>query len=124
MAKYYFGRDSTKEYWINLDQVSFIQKEKDKLILKMLNGMNIFIDGEDVDAFTQMLWSETVNWDEEYKDNDKRHNQEDIPPPPPNDFSDDDDYGYPEDEYSDLKRDDEDDDDFFPTGIPVEESEF
>lgn len=126
MVKFYHGNDSTGKYWINLDHVSFVKLEKDKLILKMLNDINVIIEGDDVSPLTQILWNETLNWDEEFKDNDKRYNHEDVPSREEVMQSEEIDYDWKrsEDEHSDLKDDDEDDDFFPPTGIRLEESEF
>ena len=79
MANFYYGSDQGQAYWINLDQVCFVKLETDKLILKMMEGNLVAIEGEDYDPLKQILWNHTVNWDEEYKDNDKRHNYEDVP---------------------------------------------
>ncbi|REJ50686.1 MAG: hypothetical protein DWQ51_14975 [Microcystis wesenbergii TW10] len=126
MVKFYHGKDSNGKYWINLDHISFAKLEKDKLILKMLNEINVLIDGDDVIPLTQILWNETLNWDEEFKDNDKRYNHEDVPSREEVMQSEEIDYDWKrsEDEHSDLKDDDEDDDFFPPTGIRLEESEF
>ena len=86
MANFYYGNDESQSYWLNLDHVCFVKPESDKLILKTIDGNVFKVDGEDFHALKQLLWHETVNWEEEYKENHKRHNQEDIPPP--SDFSD------------------------------------
>lgn len=92
----------------------------------MLNEVNFLIDGDDVIPLSQILWNETLNWDEEFKDNDKRYNHEDVPSREEVMQSEEIDYDWKrsEDEHSDLKDDDEDDDFFPPTGIRLEESEF
>lgn len=79
MASFYYGSDQGQSYWINLDQVCFVRLEADKLILKMMEGNVMAIEGKDYCPLKQILWNHTVNWDEEYKDNDKRHNHEDVP---------------------------------------------
>jgi hypothetical protein len=79
MANFYYGSDRGQAYWINLDQVCFVVIEPDKLILKMIDGNAITIDEEDYYSLKRILWIHTVNADEEYKDNDKRHNHEDVP---------------------------------------------
>ena len=79
MASFYYGRDQGQAYWINLDQVCFVRIESDKLILKMVGETSIAIQGEDYDPLKKLLWNHTINWDEEFKDNDKRHNHEDFP---------------------------------------------
>ena len=38
MANFYYGSDSGQNYWINLDHVSFVNPEENKLILKMLGN--------------------------------------------------------------------------------------
>lgn len=81
MTNFYYGQDSIGKYWINLDHVSFAKLEKDNLILKMQNSVSILIDGDDASALSQILWNKTLNWEEEFIENHKRHNQEDIPPP-------------------------------------------
>lgn len=80
MSNFYYGKDSIGTYWINLDHVSFVKREKDNLILKMQNSVNILIDGDDASALSQILWNKTLNWEEEFIENHKRH-KEDIPPP-------------------------------------------
>jgi len=80
MDKFYYGNDEGQPYWINLAHVCFIKLESDKLVLKLADGSVVGIDGEDFYALKQVLWNQTINWEEEYKDNDKRHNHEDIPP--------------------------------------------
>jgi len=62
MANFYYGSDRGKAYWINLDHVCFVKPELDKLILKMSDGNVVAIDGEDYDAFKEVLIAETVNW--------------------------------------------------------------
>ncbi|GEA29046.1 hypothetical protein MiAbW_03628 [Microcystis aeruginosa NIES-4325] len=127
MSKFYFVRDSIGQCWVNLDHVTFINLESDKLILKMSNNSSVFVDGDDVVALSQVLWNHTVNWEDEFRD-DKRYNHEDIPSleevmqnepnyePTLEEIHED---------YPDLKLDDDDDDDFpYPTGIRLEESEF
>ena len=76
MSNFYHGNDSIGEYWLNLDHVSFVKTEKDKLILKMLNDINVLIDGDDVVCLTQALWNKTVNFYEQ-KTDDKLYNNED-----------------------------------------------
>ncbi|MCZ8249504.1 hypothetical protein [Microcystis sp. LE19-195.1E] len=63
MANFYYGSAQGQAGWINLDQVLVVIIELDKLILKMMDKNAIAIDEEY----------------EEYKDNDKRHNHEDVP---------------------------------------------
>jgi hypothetical protein len=36
MANFYYGSDSGQNYWINLNPVSHMKLENDKIILKML----------------------------------------------------------------------------------------
>ena len=79
MANFYYGRDQGQSYWINLNHVCFVGIHPDKLILKMMDGNIVGIEGEDYEPLKQIFWNQTVNWDEEYKDNDKRHNQEEVP---------------------------------------------
>ena len=62
MANFYYGKDEGQSYWINLDHVCFVKPDPDKLILKMSDGNVVRIDGEDYDAFTEVLRTETVNW--------------------------------------------------------------
>lgn len=68
MSKFYFVRDSIGQCWVNLDHVTFINLESDKLILKMSNNSSVFVDGDDVIALSQVLWNHTVNWEDEYID--------------------------------------------------------
>lgn len=79
MANLYYGNDEGQPYWLNLDHVSFVKPESDKLILKSIDGAVFKVDQEDYHALKQILWEKTLNWDEEFKDNDKRHNYEDVP---------------------------------------------
>ncbi|MFM7353628.1 MAG: hypothetical protein ACKO1G_11420, partial [Microcystis aeruginosa] len=61
-------------------------------------------------------WNQTVNWDEEYKDNDKRHNHEDIPSIEElKQQSDWDDSDWDDDDDNDDRYPDE----YPPTGLPV-----
>lgn len=80
MANFYYGRDEGKSYWINLDHVSFVSTgaEKDRLILKMLDGNTIAVDDKDIESFTQILFDKTLNFYEQEID-DKRYNHEDGP---------------------------------------------
>ncbi|GEA29014.1 hypothetical protein MiAbW_03596 [Microcystis aeruginosa NIES-4325] len=68
MSKFYFVRDSIGQCWVNLDHVTFINLESDKLILKMSNNSSVFVDGDDVVALSQVLWNHTVNWEDEFID--------------------------------------------------------
>ncbi|GBD51443.1 hypothetical protein D3800_06020 [Microcystis aeruginosa NIES-298] len=61
MAKFYYGSDQGQAYWINLDQVCFVRLEADKLILKMMEGNVVAIEGEDYDPLKEILWNHTVN---------------------------------------------------------------
>jgi hypothetical protein len=61
MAKFYYGSDQGQAYWINLDQVCFVRLEPDKLILKMMEGNVVAIEGEDYDPLKEILWNHTVN---------------------------------------------------------------
>ena len=62
MANFYYGRDKEKPYWLNLNHVSHIKPEKDRLILKMLDGTVVLLDKEDYEDFKEILVAETVNW--------------------------------------------------------------
>jgi hypothetical protein len=64
MPNFYYGNDSGKPYLINLDHVSFVSLEKDKLILKMLDGWCTVITGEDYDVLRVVLMENTVNREE------------------------------------------------------------
>ena len=79
MASFYYGRDQGQGYWINLDQICFVKIEPDRLILKMVGETSIAVQGEDYKPLKQLLWDHTIIWSEEFKDNDKRHNHEDVP---------------------------------------------
>ncbi|MFM7790120.1 MAG: hypothetical protein ACKO90_18980 [Microcystis panniformis] len=79
----------------------------------MSDGNVVAIDGEDYDAFTEVLRTETVNWGTLFDEtpNDKRYNHEDIPSieelKQQSDWDDDDD------------NDDRYPDEYPPTGRPV-----
>jgi hypothetical protein len=62
MTNFYYGSYVGGNYWINLDHVSYIISEKDRLILKMSDGCCVVIDGEDYDALKKILIAKTVNW--------------------------------------------------------------
>jgi len=61
MAKFYYGSDQGQAYWINLDQVCFVRLEADKLILKMMEGNVVAIEGEDYEPLKEILWNHTLN---------------------------------------------------------------
>jgi hypothetical protein len=63
MPNFCYGNDLGKPYLINLDHVSFVSLEEDKLILKMLDGWCTVITGEDYDWFKEILKSKTANWE-------------------------------------------------------------
>lgn len=62
MANFYYGQDEGKSYWINLDHVSYVSSEENKIILKMLDGNAVALAEKDYDEFKEILKSETVNW--------------------------------------------------------------
>jgi hypothetical protein len=61
MANFYYGSDSGKNYWINLDHVSFVNPEENRLILKMLGNFAVVVEGEDMINLKQVLWNQTLN---------------------------------------------------------------
>ncbi|MCA2618282.1 MULTISPECIES: hypothetical protein [unclassified Microcystis] len=71
MANFYYGSDSGQNYWINLNHVYFVNPEENRLILKMLGDYVIAVEGDDIIALKQVLWSQTLNWEDEFRD-DKR----------------------------------------------------
>lgn len=78
MANFYYGNDEGQSYWLNLDHVSFVKPESDKLILKSIDGTVFKVDQEDYHAIKQILWEKTLNWEDEFKES-KNPNSEDIP---------------------------------------------
>lgn len=79
MANFYHGQDEGTSYWINLDHVSFVSTEENKLILKMLDVNVVALDEKDYDDFKGILISETVNWQESEWGEDC-HNQQEFTP--------------------------------------------
>jgi len=61
MANFYYGSDSVQNYWINLDHVSFVNPEENRLILKMLGNFAVVVEGEDMSNLKQVLWNQTLN---------------------------------------------------------------
>jgi hypothetical protein len=61
MANFYYGSDSDQNYWVNLDHVSFVNPEENRLILKMLGNFAVVVEGEDMSNLKQVLWNQTLN---------------------------------------------------------------
>jgi hypothetical protein len=61
MANFYYGSDSGQNYWINLNHVSHMKLENDKLILKMLDKTVFVLDKKDYEDIQEFIVSETVN---------------------------------------------------------------
>jgi hypothetical protein len=61
MANFYYGSDSGQNYWVNLDHVSFVNPEENRLILKMLGNFAVVVEGEDMSNLKQVLWNQTLN---------------------------------------------------------------
>lgn len=124
MANFYYGCDDNQNYWINLDHICFVKPELNRLILKLLDGTVVQIEGEDEIAVKQYLWQKSLNWEDahisnkELIDADKHYNHDDSPPLSDdffNDYENDHDYGYDnsqstDDDYLDIEP---------PTGIPI-----
>lgn len=66
MANFYYGNDEGQSYWLNLDHVSFVKPESDKLILKAIDGTVFRVDQEDYHALKQILWEKTLNREDEF----------------------------------------------------------
>lgn len=66
MANFYYGNDEGQPYWLNLDHVSFVKPESDKLILKSIDGAVFKVDQEDYHALKQILWEKTLNGEDEF----------------------------------------------------------
>ncbi len=62
MANFYYGTDKEKPYWINLNHVSHMKLEEDKLILKMLDKTVFVLEKEDYEDIQEFIVAETVNW--------------------------------------------------------------
>lgn len=120
MANFYYGCDDNENYWINLDHVSFGKSKPNRLILKLVDGTVVQIEGEDEIAVKQYLWEKSLNLEDahisnkELIDADKRYNHEDSPPLS-DDFFNNHDYVYDnsqstDDDHLDIEP---------PTGIPI-----
>ncbi|MCA2649968.1 MAG: hypothetical protein IM337_21375 [Microcystis sp. M110S1] len=64
MANFYYGSDSGQNYWINLNHACFVNSEENRLTLKMLGNYVVAVEGDDIIALKQVLWSQTLNQEE------------------------------------------------------------
>lgn len=62
MPHFYYTRDLDNPQWLNLDHISFVTQEKDRLVLKMSSDVTIVVGKDDVESLTELLTDHTVNF--------------------------------------------------------------